>query len=339
MIGLRRVRPLHLALAGLGLVVAVFLILWEVPSDNYLLLPDKAHPAAPLVHVQGAKGARRAGAIYFVDLIEERASLWDSLFPGLRDGATLVPASALISPGASEQTQHHADLAEMARSQQIAAAVALRTLGYKVVARPIGVLVDAAIPDSGAFRKLEPADLIISLGGSRTLTTDRLHAALGRHRVGQVVDVGVRRGSRIVTLKVKTTPSQSNPKFPALGVYVEQATHVRLPLGVSIDTGNIGGPSAGLAFALEIVQKLGHDVTHGYRVAATGALLPDGTVIPIGGVRQKILGVREAGADVFLVPAGDNYATAKRYSGHVRVLPVHNFRQALRLLATLPPKA
>ncbi len=336
---LRRLRPLHLALAGAVLLVTVFLILWEVPSGNYLLLPDKAHPVAPLVMVQGQKAKTGPGSVYFVDLIEERASLWDSLFPGLRNGASLVPASALIPPGVSQHTQHNADLAEMARSQQIAAAVALRALGYKVVSKPIGVLVDLAIKGSGAFEKLQPADLIVSLDGRTTTTLAQLHAALGKHRVGQIVDVGVRRSSKLVTVRVKTTPSESNAKFPALGVFVEQATHVELPIDVTIDAGNVVGPSAGLAFALEVMEKLGRNVAHGYRVAATGELLPDGTVAPIGGVRQKIFGVREADADVFLVPAGDNYKTAKRYSGNVRVLPVHNFRQALRLLATLPPKA
>ena len=336
---IRRVRPLHLALTGAVLLIVVFLILWEVPSDNYLLLPDKAHPVAPLVHVAGEKNRSDASGLYFVDVIEQRASLWDSLFPGLHDGASLVPASALIPPGATQQSQQHVDLAEMARSQQIAAAVALRSLGYKVTAHPIGVLVDAAVPGSGAFRKLEPADLIVSLDGTPAKTMTQLHAALGTHKVGQVVSVGVRRGSKVVAVKVKTTPAQGDPHFPALGVYVEQATHVRLPVKVSIDSGNIGGPSAGLAFALEILRKLGHDVTHGYRVAATGQLLPDGTVAPIGGVRQKIFGVRDAHVDVFLVPAGDNYRVAKRYAGKVRVLAVHNFRQALHLLATLPPKA
>jgi PDZ domain-containing protein len=335
---LRRIRPLHLALAGAILLVVVFLVLWEVPSGNYLLLPDKAHPVAPLVSVAGEKAGGKGG-VYFVDVIEQRASLWDTLFPGLHQGSTLVPSSDIIAPGANEQTQEHADLAEMARSQQIAAAVALRALGYKVVAQPIGVLVDAAVQGSGAFGKLQPADLIVSLDGETTKTTTQLHTVLGRRKVGQVARVGVRRGSKVVIVKVKLTPSQGDAHFPALGVYVEQATHIKLPIKVTIDSGNIGGPSAGLAFGLEILQKLGRNVTHGYRVAATGQLLADGTVAPIGGVRQKIFGVRQADVDVFLVPAGDNFQVAKRYAGKVRVLAVHNFRQALRVLATLPPKA
>src|SRR5439155_7259431 len=114
-------------------------------------------------------------------------------------------------------------------------------------------------------------------------------------------------------------------------------TQVRLPVPVHIDLGQVGGPSAGLAFALDIVEELGHDVDRGHRIAATGELCGDGTVIPIGGVKQKTIGAKQAGADVFVVP-GDNVKEARRYAGTMRVLPVNSFRQALRELATLPRK-
>ncbi len=80
------------------------------------------------------------------------------------------------------------------------------------------------------------------------------------------------------------------------------------------------------------------DIDRGYRVAATGELELDGTVAPIGGMRQKVLGVRHAGAEVFVVPAGDNAVVARRYAGNLRVIAVENFQQALRALATLPQK-
>ena len=76
----------------------------------------------------------------------------------------------------------------------------------------------------------------------------------------------------------------------------------KLPFPVRIDTGSIGGPSAGLAFALDVLEELGHDVDRGYKVAATGEIFPDGSVGPIGGVKQKTIGVRRAKVDVFLVP-------------------------------------
>ena len=107
---------------------------------------------------------------------------------------------------------------------------------------------------------------------------------------------------------------------------------------MTIDAGNVGGPSAGLPFALEVMEELGRDVARGYRVAATGQLAPDGRVIPIGGVKQKTYGARDAKMDVFLVPAGDNARDARRYAGPLRIIAVRNFQQALRALATLPRK-
>jgi PDZ domain-containing protein len=137
---------------------------------------------------------------------------------------------------------------------------------------------------------------------------------------------------------VKTVADPHNPKHAVIGVIVLQATQAKLPFPVRIDAGSIGGPSAGLAFALDVLQELGHRVDRGYKVAATGEIFPDGSVGPIGGVKQKTIGVRQAGVDVFLVPAGDNAQVARKYQGDVRVIPVESFQQALRALATLPEK-
>jgi len=118
-------------------------------------------------------------------------------------------------------------------------------------------------------------------------------------------------------------------------VLVQPAARVRLPIDVRIDSGNIGGSSAGLAFALEVLEKLGRDVDRGHRVAATGQIELDGSVTQVGAIEQKTIGVRQAGADVFLVPA-ENAAEARRYADGVKVIAVKSLRQALRALATLP---
>ena len=90
-----------------------------------------------------------------------------------------------------------------------------------------------------------------------------------------------------------------------------------------------------MAFALDIVEELRGDVDRGLRVAATGELELDGGVAPVGGVRQKVLGARDTRVDVFLVPAGDNAQTARRYAGDLRVIAVESFGQALQSVATV----
>ena len=109
---------------------------------------------------------------------------------------------------------------------------------------------------------------------------------------------------------------------------------MELPIDVDIDLGRVGGPSAGLPFALEIARQLGRDVTNGCRIAATGALALDGTVIPIGGIKQKTIGARRADVDYFLVPAGENAEDAQENADGLEVIPVESFQQALRKLAT-----
>lgn len=136
-----------------------------------------------------------------------------------------------------------------------------------------------------------------------------------------------------------TTASSEDPKRALLGIIASDNLQVHLPVQVTIDSQGIGGPSAGLAFALEILQDLGRNVAHGRKVAATGELSLDGHVLAIGGVKQKTLGARRAHVDVFLVPAGDNAREARRYADGLRIIPVENVQQALQALATLGPKA
>ena len=84
------------------------------------------------------------------------------------------------------------------------------------------------------------------------------------------------------------------------------------------------------------MEELGLDPVHGHRVAATGEINPDGSIGPIGGVKQKTIGAREAHVDAFLVPAGDNAREARKHAGGLRIIPVETFPQALHALATLP---
>jgi PDZ domain-containing protein len=323
-------------LVGLAALTAV--VLYLIPSNDYLLLPDPAHPVAPLVTVQGGHDPPGPGGIYFVDVIERKASTFESLFPSVHSGATLVPAREIVPPGVSDQAARQADLRAMTISQKIAAAVALRRLGYKIVAKPTGVIVAALSATSHAVGKLQPSDLIIAVNSVPTLAVAQLRAQLAKVKPGATIALSIDRGGERLTVHVQTIADPKNGKHAIVGFAPAQAVDVKLPLKVRIDAHNVGGPSAGLAFALEVMEELGHNVDRGYRVAVTGQIELNGAVDPIGGVKQKTLGAREAKADVFLVPAGDNAREARRYANGLRIIPVKSFQQALRELATLPPK-
>jgi PDZ domain-containing protein len=165
-----------------------------------------------------------------------------------------------------------------------------------------------------------------------------LRTEIGKTKPGDELELTVRRGDETLDLTVRTVPSPQDSSRAIVGILVDQSAEIELPIDVDIDLGRVGGPSAGLPFALEIARQLGRDIASGCRIAATGALSLDGTVIPIGGVKQKTIGARRADVDVFLVPAGENAQEAQQHADGLRVIPVESFQQALQTLATTDQK-
>jgi Lon-like protease len=326
--------PVRLVAAGLVLL-GVAAVLYIAPSDRYIFLPDRAREVAPLVDVQGEKPDRNGGGIYYVAVDVRKATWLERLLPSLRDGSTLVPVSAVRAPGESDVAHRRAELRSMARSQEVAAAVALRSLGYPVRVRPSGTIVAGVAPNGPAQGKLEPEDVIVGVDGAPARSPEALRRLLRKRRPGEAVRLSVRRGGRVRPVQLKTVPDPRDRSRPIVGILIEEAADIRLPLSVRIDLGQVGGPSAGLAFALDVLEELGHDVDHGQKVVATGELRLDGSVGQVGGIKQKTIGARRAGAEIFVVPAGDNATEAKRYADGLRIVPVHSFRQALRSLATV----
>jgi Lon-like protease len=331
--------PWRVTGAVVFLLMVALLILLRIPSDKYILLPDIAHPVAPLVRVQGAHPPTGTGSIYFLDVIERRANELETLFPWIHSDASFEPVNDVVPPCSTEQQALQVQQQEMAFSQRVAATVALRRLGYHVMVHPTGVLVSQLIAGTNAPCNLQPMDRIVAVNGTQTPTIAALHSALGGVTPGAVVALRVHRGGRDLTVHVRTVEVSQEPGQALVGFAPDQAATFQLPVRVSIDAGNVGGPSAGLAFALEVMQKLGRDVTHGHRVAATGEIELNGAVGPIGGVRQKVVDASKAGVDVLLVPAGENAALARRYARHLKVIAVRTLDQALQALATLPSKA
>ena len=330
-----RLRYLVVPLVVAGLVAAV---LWSWPTDAYVFSPDRAKPLAEHVQVAGAHPVG-AGDVYYVDAFIGKASLLERILPFTRPaGSSLVPAERYLPRGISDRQRQHQVVEEMQRSTEIAPAVALRALGRDVRAVATGIVVIGVIRGTPASGKLDEGDVIVAVDGKRVRTPDQLRAAIGRRKPGNRVRLTLRRGENTLRVRLRTIADPQRPTRPIVGIQVDQAARIKLPIKIQIDLGRVGGPSAGLPFALEIARMLGRNVTHGCRVAATGELALDGSVLPVGAVKQKTIGARRTGVDVFLVPAGENAATARSNAGGLRVEPVETFQQALHILATDPPK-
>jgi PDZ domain-containing protein len=329
---LRRASIAAMVAGALGL--ALGLLLWAVPTSEFVFVPHTAKPLAERVAVEGARPTDD-GRIYYVDVFVRRLTTLERLLPFTRpEGSTVVPEEALLPDGTSEAERDEQVREEMERSEKVAALVALRELGYEVKARPLGVLVTGVFSDTPAAGELTSGDVVVGVDGEEVRTPTELQEAIARREPGDPVRLTVRHGGTTRDVTLGTIQNPRDPSRPFVGITVDQAADIELPIDVDIDLGRVGGPSAGLPFALEITRLLGRDVTGGCRVAATGELALDGTVIRVGGIAQKTVGARRAGVDAFLVPAGENAQEARRYADGLRVIPVESFQQALRALRT-----
>jgi PDZ domain-containing protein len=325
-------RRLVILFAVVLLLVAAVLALTWIPSDHYIILPDKARPTDPLVAIPGEESGQN-NQIYMVDVKVGRASLLERIFPGIHEGATLVPESVINPEGVSDRQRRRSSLNDMTRSQKVAVAVALEELGRQVEVTPAGAEVVLVQPDSPADGVLEVGDLIVEVDGETVEGTDDLREAFADVEPGDRVELTVEREGKEVELTAGTQALQGEPNRAVVGVQVQDAETFEFPVDIEIDAGGIGGPSAGLAFALDIVDELGDDIDRGRTIVATGELSLDGTVGSIGGVKQKAIAAERAGADLFLVPDG-NYEEARDAVDGLDVVAVSDFDEALSVLAT-----
>ena len=327
---MKRVLVILAAVAAAVVVGSLF-----VQSSYYLYLPDKARPVDSLISVPGEKKTdeNTNGGIYMVDILVKKATLAERAFPGIRDGSTLLPGSA-VNPGkVSSRQLRQQGLNQMSQSQEDAVTVALRHLGYRVKVTRDGAEVIQVDPNFPANGELEVGDVIIEARGLEVKTPDDLQQAMEAVKPGQSVDLTVKRGKKDVQLTVGTKKSP-NPKTPdkaVFGIVVQQAADYTFPIDIKFDSGAIGGPSAGLAFSLDIVDELGEDIDKGRTIVVTGTIDLAGHVGAIGGIKQKTIGARQAHASLFLVPDA-NVAEAKKYAGDMKIVAVSTFDEALAKL-------
>jgi len=337
-------RRRRLIRSGLLLAAAVigiaFFVLWRTPSSDYLFVPGGLRAVGPLVTVPNDtnRSGQTGKGIYMVDVYVKRATLLQKLFPG--SDATVVPGQALNPAGVSDQQQHAMDQLDMSQSQRAATVVALKALGYDVPVSENGALVDLVVPNSPADKaRLKPGDVIVEVNGTHIASPDDLHNTLTSVTPGSSVRLVVHRPAGLKTVVVGTEPSTQDPKRAMIGVVVEPAETFKPPVDIKINAGGVVGPSAGLAFALDIFNELGKtDLVHGRKIVATGELDLNGGVHDIGGIKQKAISARQAHADLFLVPS-DQAPEARKYAGSVEVEPVSSFDEALRDLGGQPAAA
>jgi PDZ domain-containing protein len=230
---------------------------------------------------------------------------------------------------AEERTQ---SAAQMVNSQDTAAAVALSALGYPLHSY---VEVTGVTPTGASAGRLKTRDRIESLDGTRVRRPQQLLDAMSTVRPGDTVTVEVRREGRPRTVRITTRRATDNPDQAVLGIIIGPAW--TFPFDVHVDLSDaIGGPSAGLMFALSIYDRLTPGaLTGGAVVSGTGTIAPGGQVGPIGGIQQKIVAAQNSGARLFFVPrANCAEALAAPVTDSMRLVLARSFHSALHSLQT-----
>jgi Lon-like protease len=334
-------RSLTLLIAGLATLVAIAVSVF-VPVPYVVLMPGptlntlgKDTSGSPLITISGHQTYPTSGNLNLVTVSYTGApppntglNVFAALRAWLDPSEAVVPASEIFPPGQTAQQTQVQDTAQMAGSQEQATAAALSALHI-----PYKTTVSVIRPEAGtaAYGVLKSGDVITSVDGAPVTGASSLTALISAHPAGTVLHLVISRAGRSVPAAVATKSAGGRP---IIGVDVQEG--YRFPFTVRISVGDIGGPSAGMMFALGIIDKLSPlNLTGGKFIAGTGEITAAGQVQPIGGIQQKMAGARNAGATVFLTPAGNCADTAGAVPAGLRVVKVSTLSQAISELKAL----
>lgn len=320
-----------------GLVVAAVLV-W-VPLPYVVFAPGPVTntlgkvDGQRIITVTGAPTYPTTGELFFTTVRMSggpgnRVNVYDLAGAMLDADEEILSESVVFPPDATKQSVEKENTAEMAGSQHVAAAVAQRALGMRV---PVEVYVDSVAADGPSRGIVDQGDVIVSVDGVAADSPKAVRAAVTAHTPGEKVNLVVLRAGAEEHLTVVTE------KFDGRAVIgVVMGTRYRLPVPVTIHAGAVGGPSAGLMFTLAIYDLLTKGpLTGGQAIAGTGTMSDDGSVGPIGGIRQKLVGARDGGATWFLAPAANCAEAAGHVPAGLRVVKVATFEEALRAVTAI----
>jgi Lon-like protease len=318
------------AIAVAVLVPVPYVILQPGPTLNTL---GKDSAGKPLITISGHPVYPVNGNLNMVTISYQggpgaHLNLFEALRAWLNPTQAVVPESELFPPGQSAQQTQAQDSAQMASSQELATAAALSALHIPYQTK---VAVVQTVPGYPAAGALKAGDVIASVDGKPVTGQHGLTALITAHPAGTTLTLQVVRAGKTLTVPVTT---RSSGGTPVIGVQVQE--QYVFPFAVKFSVGDIGGPSAGMMFALGIIDKLTPaNLTGGKFIAGTGEITASGQVEPIGGIQQKMVGARDAGATVFLAPAANCSDVRGAVPAGLRVVRVGTLSQAVTELEAL----
>jgi PDZ domain-containing protein len=311
-------RGLTFGLAGVFLVVLVVLAT-VLPVPYVVLVPGPVTDTLanvpgttrPVVSVSGKATTYPTGGHIYLTTVgvvpascDNHPTLLQALRAWFNSTEAVQPHQTQCPPDESPAQVQKGNENDMSQSQRDAVTAALLHLGYPTITRE--VTVSEVTPGVPAAKVLETGDAIVAVDGAPVAGLDALRAQLAKHKPGDSVTLTIERGGHRRDATVRTVAATGTDRA-IIGFMPDlRATFKDVNVKIGIDPAEVGGPSAGLAFALGIVDRLTPgQLTGGKTVAVTGTINGFGQVGPIGGIQQKIAGAKDAGATVFLAPANE----------------------------------
>ena len=332
----RRGRSLPILVAFV--VVAAFLY-WATTSQlpYYQIAPGSAVDTSRLVAVADEHAHPPDGAILLTTVSLGKVTLLEALQGWLDPATDVVKERVIAPPDVDERELRQLNLDMMEDSKQTAIGVAFEALGVDAIHGAGAEIVGVEAGTPAADAELVAGDTIVGIDGERVDVDFEAVRLLGARTPGDTVSLEVQSGAdasvRTVTATLVERPDDASRAYLGVGLATKDLSF-DFPFEVEVQSERIGGPSAGLAFALEIIDLLTEgELTGGTRVATTGTIELDGTVGEVGGVAQKTIAVKRSGATLFLVPSGE-LVEARRFAGDdLEVRGVDTLDDALAALA------
>ncbi|MDH3471911.1 MAG: PDZ domain-containing protein, partial [Acidimicrobiia bacterium] len=324
-------------------VGALAFLIYPLNTGYVAFLPGTVEDVADYVVIDSASAEvyEPFGDLYFLTVLSDEVNVFEYIEAVFDDEVDLLDRDHVRPPDISREEYTRLNLASMEESVQAATFVALTRLGYEPTFDGGGALVTATVDDSPAQDVFESGvDIIVAVDGQEVRLAEDAVELVGAHGPGETIVLTVEREDGSTDdVEIILIPNPDDATKGLVGVFLATAElDIDFPVDVAIETGNIGGPSAGMMYALGIFNYLTpDDITKGHRVAGTGEIHFDGEVGAIGGVRQKIFAAKAAGAEYVLVPT-NNYEDAQEAAdGDIEIVAVATVDDALDFLETLDP--
>lgn len=327
------------AIAGtvvLGTLPAPYVL--ESPGPVYDTIGDiqLAGESTPVISVDGEKTYPTSGTLDMLTVnlrgTPQTPLSWIDLAMAWFDKTrAILPLEVVYPAGETEQESEQQSTADMVSSQQTATAAALGELGidYATIVTVAGTI--DGFPADGV---LEAGDRLLSVDGEPVTSLEGFSAALAAKPVGTEFRIGIERDGDEKTVSVTTQASPDDATRPIIGI--SPGASYDFPFDVTVNLGDVGGPSAGTMLALGIYDKLTPgELTGGEHFAGTGTISADGQVGPIGGIRQKMYGAQNAGADWFLAPEGNCNEVVGHIPSGLQVFSMKTLDDAIGIVQTI----